>query len=365
MKIRGSIIGLVTIVVILIAMVLWLGRKKPAETPLAGTAETNIASLSTEQTVKQSNTEANKSTPAQIISNNSQAATSQPESTLPQDKVGLIKGILQANDADIVFYGRLEDQFGNMLGNVPINFEIRYENTSGKGVQRGQITSDVNGLFTISGYKGERLSFVPDKSGYILVSHNNGGIYSPQWPEEQRVHPDPKNPVVIKMWKQQGGEPLIHFSFNLRVPRDSTPVNFDLHTGTIVNTGGDLVIRLQCPLTPDTREQYDWQAIVQPVDGGIISNNERLELMFQAPDSGYESEFDIKNEKDVSPWSSTFHGGFYFKSRGGNSYGKFDLGIVIYAIRDGLVPITVDGFINPSGSRNLEIDPKLVTEARP
>jgi hypothetical protein len=222
-----------------------------------------------------------------------------------------------------------------------------------------------NGLFTISGYKGERLSFVPEKTGYVLTSHINGGIYSPQWPEEQRVHPDPNNPVIIKMWKLQGGESLIHFSYNVRVPYDNTPVLFDFQTGKTVNTGGDLVIKLQCPLTPDTREQYDWQAIIQPVDGGIVSDDGGMELKFQAPDSGYESEFDIKNRKDVRPWSSTFHGGLFFKSRGGNCYGKLDLGIVIYAIRDGLVPITLDGYINPAGSRNLEIDPAKITEAHP
>jgi|ERR1035438_1621161 hypothetical protein len=357
MKIRGSIIWLVAIVAVLIALVLWHGKKQPVETNAAPSV-TTAPSQSVSVPVR------TNESPTQVASSSTPAAIRTPQSSLPQDKVGLLKEILQANDADIVFYGRLEDQFGNAVGNTPVNFAVRYENLNGRGVQRGQVVADENGLFKISGYRGQDLSVVPEKAGYVPLEMKGSGNYSPVlYSEDQRAHPDPNNPVVIKMWKQQGGEPLIHFSFNLRVPRDSTPVNFDFHTGTIVNAGGDLVIRLQCPLTPDTREQYDWQAIVQPVDGGIISNNERLELMFQAPDSGYESEFDIKNEKDVSPWSSTFHGGFYFKSHGGTCCGKFNLGIVIYAIRDGLVPITIDGYINPSGSRNLEIDPKFITEA--
>ena len=331
MKIRGSIIGLVAIVVILIAMVLWHWNKQLVKIPPTTSVDTNT--VPSAATVSSALVQTNK-TPTQVVSGNTPNVSSQPETPPLQDKVTGLKEILQANDVDIVFYGRLEDQFGSAVGNTIINFSVRYENVSGRGVKRGQVTADGNGFFTISGYRGQDLSVVPEKPGYVPLEMKGSANYSPVlYSGAQRAHPDPNNPVVIKMWKQQGGEPLIHFSFNLRIPRDSTPVNFDLHTGTIVNTGGDLVIRLQCPLNPDTREQYDWQAIVQPVDGGIMPNNERLELMFQAPDSGYESEFDIKNEKDVSPWSSTFHGGFYFKSHGETCCGKFDLGIVIYAIR--------------------------------
>jgi len=74
-----------------------------------------------------------------------------------------------------------------------------------------------------------------------------------------------------------------------------------------------LIIRLKSPLEPSSNQQYDWQATIQPVDGGIVSSDVRLESRLGAPDSGYDSEFDINYKKDVKPWSSTFHGGFYFK----------------------------------------------------
>ena len=43
--------------------------------------------------------------------------------------------------------------------------------------------------------------------------------------------------------------------------------------------------------------------------------------------------------------------------------GKVDLAITTDFVKDGSVPISLGGYINLAGSRNLEIDPKLVTEA--
>ena len=81
----------------------------------------------------------------------------------PQDKVTLLKEILQANDADIVFYGRLEDQSGSAVSGAAVNFSIQYENPNARGIQRGQVVSDGNGFFTISGYKGANLTIMPKK----------------------------------------------------------------------------------------------------------------------------------------------------------------------------------------------------------
>ena len=162
MKMRSSIIWLIAVITVLIAIVLWLKRAQSAETLSAASAETNISPLPIEMAARQSNSVTSVPIPSQVVPGVI-ISTNQPNSPVLNGKAVLLKEILQANDVNIEFYGRLEDQLGNSLGNIPINFEIRYENVNGKGIQRGQVTSDANGLFTISGYKGERLSFVPEK----------------------------------------------------------------------------------------------------------------------------------------------------------------------------------------------------------
>jgi hypothetical protein len=361
MKIRGSIIWFVVVVAGLIMLVLWLG-KKPVQTPLSVVVATNAAPPTASTPTVPSNVYIHTNAPsAQVASSSTPAAIR----TLPQDKVGVLKEILQANDADIVFYGRLEDQFGNAVGNTPVNFAVRYENLNGRGVQRGQVVADGNGLFKISGYKGQDISVIPEKAGYIPLEIKGIGNYSPVlYPEDQRAHPDPNNPILIKMWKLQGGEHLIHLQTEIHVPIDGTPINLDLQTGQI-SGGGDLIVQVKTVPAPNVRQRYDWQATIQSINGGLISSSEEFEQMLQAPDTGYNSKFDIAYQKDVIPWSTTFNGGFYFSSRNGGCYGKLGIEILSDVVKNGTVPVILNSYVNPSGSRNLEIDPKLVTEAHP
>jgi hypothetical protein len=80
------------------------------------------------------------------------------------------------NDTPIVFYGKLEDQFGKPVVNAAVDFSIQFNNGREEGTKRGRVMSDANGLFTISGYKGENLSAAPKKDGYALASLSGHGI---------------------------------------------------------------------------------------------------------------------------------------------------------------------------------------------
>lgn len=364
MKIKKAVLGFCVVAIILIALAIWF-HQKPTAT-LSPQTETNVVSSDSTNSSQQvkSNGTANQPVSTNTVSNVAAAPVNPPPFPL-DDKIAVIKRVLEANDVDIAFYGKLEDQSGNALGNFPINFEIRYENTKEKGVHRGQVVSDGNGLFTISGYKGERLSFIPERAGYVLLSHNNGGIYSHNWPDAQRVHPDPNNPVVIKMWKLQGGEHLVHFQTETRVPLDGAVTTFDLQTGQRVQSGGDLTISVKTTPTPNIRQRYDWQVKIQFVSGGLISSSEDFEQMFQAPESGYEPEFNMEYQKDVQPWTTTFNGVLYFSSRSQGCYGKLGLEVLSDVVKDGTIPVILNCYLNPAGSRNLEIDPAKVTEAHP
>jgi hypothetical protein len=292
-------------------------------------------------------------------------ATANAEPGISRTKAEQMLEVLSTkNHVPIEFYGRLEDQFGTAVPNARVRFNVHIQSGNLARIEEGQTDSDVNGLFAISGYRGERLSLAPEKSGYVLASTNCGGVYSELYPPEQRIHPDPNDPIVIRMWRLQGAEPLIHFQVRTRLDCNGVPAAFDLRTGKRVDSGGDVVIRIESSTKPDVIQKYDWKATVQVPDGGIVpSDGMGLERMFQAPESGYEREVCIGYDRNSKPWSSRFNGGFFIKARGGGLYGKVDLSITTDFAREGSVPVSLGGYVNLAGSRNLEIDLKLVTEA--
>ena len=355
MKIRPSIFLFITTVAVLIALLLWYEKKKSLETSPTVSVETNTpsAAIAPSQSVSQSVINARIQTNAPMLKPVTNASSSPPQSKWEQ-----LQPILATqNDMPIVFYGKVEDQFNDAVANATVTFGVRIYNGYESTVKSGEVTSDANGLFTISGYKGESLGLGVKKEGYALLSMNGSGIYSKLWPEIQRAHPAPNNPTVIKMWKLQGAEHLVSFNIKTYIPVDGTPIKFNLQTGQQVQNGADLTISIKSSLKPSVQEGYDWQASIQMADGGIIqdSNGLGLEKMFQAPNSGYVSEFDLSFQKSTQSWTPRFNDGFYFTSQGGKRYGKFALLIISDRVKDGAIPVTLNGYLNPAGSRNLEM----------
>lgn len=268
------------------------------------------------------------------------------------------------NNVPIEFYGKLEDQFENpVVGAEIAGSTIIYSGTS-SGSKTVTATSDGNGYFTLDAGKGESLGVMPRKPGYALATTSTDFKYSHLF--ENYYVPDPRNPTIIKMWKLQGAEHLTGFDIRTEVPIDGTPIIFDLQTGRRVQNGGDVVVTISSSLKPNLVEEYDWRVTIQPVDGGILeSSGLGLGRMFQAPDSGYQPSFTVKNQKGQQSWSSRFNGGFFFNSRNDTIYGKFGFTIVTDVVGKNGTPITLKGYLNPAGSRNLEGDATMVTGANP
>jgi hypothetical protein len=146
----------------------------------------------------------------------------------------------------------------------------------------------------------------------------------------------------------------------------SSPCHFDLHAGKRTESAGDIVVRVQSASVPNLMEKYDWNASIQALDGGVIPcSGVGFEEMFLAPDSGYVSSFTVDYQRSSQPWSSRFNGGFYFRSRNGATYGKLGIAVTTDVVKHGAVPVTIAGYLNPAGSRNLEVNPTLVKEVKP
>lgn len=276
------------------------------------------------------------------------------------------KALSTYNDEPIRFYGKLVDQFGNPVPSAIVDFTVRVINGYESTTDRGRTVSDAAGMFSISGYKGQDLSVNPSKAGYVLSSIHGIFNYSHLFPESERVHPDPGNPTVIEMWKLQGAERLISFRIEGYVPCEGTPADFDLQTGERVQSGGDVTLTVWSTNAPSLKNGYSWKARIQAVQGGLVQAfNVRPEQMLGAPESGYAGSFDLNYNYEVRPWSSRFTGAFYFTSRGGQFYGRLTLQILSDVVKDGGAYVSIQGMLNPAGSRDLEVDPKLVSQAHP
>lgn len=351
-------------VIAALALLIWMTRR-PTGTVVSSPSATGDTVDSTERdgdAAHRRGETPGKRTNAVSVATTPSATTSPPPSETKEEQARTV--LSKMNDVPIIFYGRVQDQFGNPVADAEIIGSIIVDNGKVEGTSKVSAISDASGLFQLNGGQGESIGVMPRKEGYALASTETEFKYSHFYPESRHV-PDPSKPVVFKMWKLQGGEPLVHFQFKARVPCNGASVAFDLQTGQRVESGGDIIIRVESSPAPNVMEKYNWEAKIQPVNGGVVLYEGRMESVFLAPEGGYEPEFVISQQKDSQPWQSGFNGSFYLKSRGGRSYGKIDLGIITDTVKEGSIPIMMSGYVNPAGSRNVEVNPALVTEAKP
>lgn len=349
MKIRGSIF-LIIVAAFAVTLILWFGKRRQAEAPPISSLESNGAPLvaATQSRMTRSNGPAERLTDTSDSSNSTQLT-----------KAGQETGILSTyNDQPIVFYGRIEDQFSNAVANATVNFGVRIINGYESTVKRGQVLSDANGMFTISGYKGQNLGIGVVKSGYTWMSMQGSGIYSQLWPEEQRAHPDPNNPTIIKMWKLQGAEPLVSIDQQYKLTFTDEPIYFDLIAGKIVSAGGDLkVIVTRAPgvITQRKPDHRDWSIALFPVNGGIMEPEYNTShFTFEAPVDGYQDSYPFQMNHDDKQWFDNIKKAFFLKSRNGQIYSKFSLYFEINDDPNGTMRFQFTGVANTNGSRNWE-----------
>ena len=99
------------------------------------------------------------------------------------------------------------------------------------------------------------------------------------------------------------------------------------------------------------KKPYDWTATVEALNGGVIVTNE--DFMYVAPQDGYKPQFQIKMLASSPNWTPSEKVSLYFKSRGGQCYGRLNLEFYTDS------PKTTTGFsiqsvVNPDRSQSLE-----------
>jgi hypothetical protein len=264
----------------------------------------------------------------------------------------------------IAFYGTVVDQNGDAIEGVKVTASIQaaryfmdehweqfFTNTNSKG------------QFQFLRLQGQDLGIFLEKKGYEFKSSSQRYAYSALTPERERHRPDPSAPVVFRMWRLKGAEPLAHVEVDrVGVPVNGAPTSFDIMTGKRMPSGGDVILKVERqPEHIQRGHRFDWRAIIEVPDGGIAELNDAYPN--EAPANGYEAQFAIEMPATSKEWQSSVTRSFYVKARGGGIYARLTLRITA-DYEPPPTGVTLEAFVNPSGSRNLEYDPAKQASAR-
>jgi hypothetical protein len=112
----------------------------------------------------------------------------------------ILASLKEKANQPIRFVGRLVDQHDNPIAGGTVQFGVTHGMAPEETSSIGFVSSDANGVFEISGYRGSRLGMIPKKDGYLIATTNLWPIFSALRPSEQ-YKPDPAGPTIIRMWK--------------------------------------------------------------------------------------------------------------------------------------------------------------------
>ncbi len=354
MKIRRSIFWFIVTVAVLIALVFWFGKKRPMESPPTASIVTNTALPVTTASSQPVSMSVHTNAPTTKIVNSGADLSKSPPMSKEQRAIGLLSTY---NDVPIDFYGRVEDQFGNAVANAAVNFSVRVMNGQESTVNRGEVTTDDNGFFTITGYRGQDLGLMPQKTGYMLAM--TGTLFKYSHLEDRPYVSDANNPTVIKMWKLQGAEPLVEINKTFKLSYTGAPIFFDLLTGNVVPAGGDLeVIVTRGPgiITQRKQDHGDWSIELLPINGGIMEPAYNTSYVtFEAPADGYQDSYSVQMNHDDPGWFDNIQRAFFLKSRNGQVYSKFSFDFQINDDPNSTMWFRFRGVANAHGSRNWEV----------
>lgn len=276
------------------------------------------------------------------------------------------------------FLGQVVDVDGKPLADVKVETTIRRWSPLNLGMatpayyDRVTRVTDQDGRFSILNYRGDSLTVKDfNKAGFTTTERQrNGRGFS--FDRVNGVSIDAGRPEVFVLLRQDSAalaERLVPFRFLEGVRCDGTPVRFDLLSGRKVGADEicDLVVRIERnPVVlpqrvTGQRFKYDWKAEITVVEGGLQVKSERLqsmhredlELMYKAPENGYEPSYSIHVSKDAGDWSSKRAFSFFVRSRSGMIYGRGVLEIETDTDSE-RAGVRISGDLNPEGSRKLQ-----------
>jgi len=247
-------------------------------------------------------------------------------------------------------YGKVIDQNGQPVAGAKVRGDLEFEMAD--DVEHDTKT-DVQGRFHFLGLHGQGLGISVEKAGYEFNLNMKFAVFRPS-----HYLPDPDNPLIVRMWKLRGGEPLMHTQIYSSVSCDGSTQRFDLLSNQQKNTGDLVVMLTRNPLTLNSRNRhksFDWSVTLAITNGGLLESTNQP-YPYEAPAEGYQPSITFNFPTNMAGWQYELKRDYYFKSQDGKAYGRMTIDI------DASRPqpptyFNADIWVNPGGSRNLEYDP--------
>lgn len=260
----------------------------------------------------------------------------------------------EAFGTPIAFYGRVVDQFGDVVPDAKIVFSANDKEVGSNS--KYYTKTDANGLFAINGIAGITLWVDVSKVGYRKIPKGDAKIPSAGFFQYYDVGggvhvPHKNSPVMFQLQKVGTTEALVKIEKkNLRISRNGIPLSISLD-----QNGGHWVV-LRCwnkEIEAQVGQyQYDWRFEITVPDGGILIRKDMYE--FQVPEKNFVSG-DVVEMQAALPkdhWRSFLKRSYYMRFADG-TYARANL--EVQAGGDHFV--VWESLYNPKpGSRNLESD---------
>lgn len=271
-----------------------------------------------------------------------------------------------AEEGEILFYGKIVDQFTNPVIGVAVEVSVPVVNNLGAmSYDKRTLITDKDGNFEVSSktygvskLKGRDLDIEEiTKDGYggnWYNGSNNGFSFA----LGNRFRPDPQHPVVYHLRKKLEPEVfLFHetdLNLELRTAASGWTLGYDFITHHRLDDIKRLVFNYQ-PVFPDLKlkatfntNDATWTVVLSPgnTNGGIIASDQ---LLYEAPETGYQPEYVFTPEDHPKPVKLPH---LYLKSREPTIYTRIDIKYI--NANQEFFRLSGESVTNPYGERNLE-----------
>ena len=243
------------------------------------------------------------------------------------------------------FYGKIIDQNGQVIADAEVTGELGWIQgmTTGPKTKSFTTKTDARGEFQFVGIAGWQLGVIPKKQGYQLARNNDAKTM----PSSGKTSPSSR--AIFTMWKLKGPEPMIHTKINASLACNGTPRSFDV-VNARRDAGNLMATYSRSPLNIEKSPTFDYNLTLGMKGGGLIEIKDLYPN--EAPSDGYQPVSVAMRANDPS-WTSSLDRSYYFCD--GKNYGRLAL-----HLQANYPPpsthFTIEAFVNPSGSRNLEYD---------
>ena len=289
--------------------------------------------------------------------NISTTVTGRITNQIVKNRLEELRANLEERNVPISFYGKVVDQNSNEISDAQVILHViqpRFDATKivTDNVPRFERVTDSKGHFNLNDTTGNSLTIESiTKDGYRLSSktktiYGYGDVAKPH-------HPDPQNPVIIRMWKLGELGKTISRRIFWDIASDGQPCTIDLvadKKSNGENTSGDLVVKLTRPPNIKPHDRYPWTIELSAVNGGLVET--QAEFLYSAPEAGYQPTIMIQMNPESSDWTSVLKKDFYISSRSGSVFGALHL--TVRPNYGEASAIQIEATLNPNGSRNLQ-----------